>query len=261
MFSSGDSYESFMGRHSRKLAPLFADFAQVRDQGLLLDVGCGTGSLTQVLVDRTRDTKITGIDPSKAFVGHARACFAENPRVSIDEGSATMLPYADNTFDQSVTLLVLMFIADAEKAISELVRVTKPGGKLAACVWSKTGYKVGEIFQDEARRLDPGAAEALARNMPHPYVDRQLTQEWRNAGLKDVAETSIEIQMAFDNFDRYWQSQVTGGGPAASYMSTLAPEHMERLRQAVRKRHIGGRRDGPYSLPAVALAVSGVVHK
>ena len=137
MFTSGEDYEGLMGRHSRKLAPLFADFVQIRDQGSLLDIGCGTGSLTQGLAERTHAAMIVGIDPTRPFVDHARARFSRDERISIDHGSALELIYPDKSFDQSMSLLVLMFIADADKAVTEMKRVTKPGGTVAACVWDR----------------------------------------------------------------------------------------------------------------------------
>jgi ubiquinone/menaquinone biosynthesis C-methylase UbiE len=176
-FSSGEGYEGMMGRHSRKLAPLFADFAVVRDRGSILDVGCGTGSLTQVLVERTHEARIVGVDPSKGFVEHAGKRFAGNSRVTIEEGSATALPHAAKSFNQTLTLLVLMFIADAEKALSELVRVTRPRGTVAACVWHQTGMQMGTLFREEALKLDPEGGRDKFGGSAHPYDTGQLTHE------------------------------------------------------------------------------------
>jgi SAM-dependent methyltransferase len=259
MFSSGEGYEGMMGRHSIRLAPLFADFAGVRDAGSILDVGCGTGSLTHVLAQRTREAKITGIDPSKGFVEHARKRFAASPRIKIDEGSATELPYPNATFDQTLTLLVLQFIAESAKAVSELARVTRPRGTVAACVWEARGQPMGTTFEEEAAKLDPSAVESRRRVRPNAYVEGQLTQAWKRAGLKDVSETRLRISMDFDSFEHYWHGQVHGSGPQTVYIASLPAEHLERLRLAMRKRHLGDRPDGPYKLDAEALAVKGVV--
>lgn len=258
MFSSGDGYEEMMGRHSKKLAPLFADFAQVQDKGKLLDVGCGTGSLTQVLADRTKDAKIVGIDPSKPFVDHASGRFSNNQRISIDHGSATALPYPGGSFDQSLSLLVLMFIADVDKAISEMKRVTKPDGTVAACVWEKEGMKMGAIFWEVAIKVDP-AAKASAEKMAVLYSAGMLSDQWRRNGLTNIVETPIDIQMEYKSFNEYWKPQLAGVGPTGAYMNELSPEHKERLRLALMERHLEGRPDGPYILPARAFAVRGTV--
>ena len=258
MFSSGDGYEEMMGRHSKKLAPLFVDFAQVRDKGALLDVGCGTGSLTQVLAERTHDARIVGIDPSKSFVDHACHRFSNDKRISIDHGSAVALPYPEKSFDQSFSLLVLMFIADVDKAIAEMKRVTKPRGTVAACVWDKEGMKMGAMFWEVAIKLDP-AANASAERSAVLYHEGKLTEQWKNNGLTDVVEMPIDILMEYKSFEEYWKPQLAGVGPTGAYMDKLPAEQIEKLRIALKKRHLGDRADGPYSLPARALAVRGTV--
>ncbi len=258
MFSSGEGYEGMMGRHSRKLAPLFADFAQVRDAGSLLDMGCGTGSLTQVLADRTRAAKVVGVDPSSGFVDFARDRFSSNKRVSVDQGSAVELPYPDRSFDQAVSLLVLMFIPDVDKAVREMRRVTKAGGTVAACVWDNVGMRMGSIMREEATKLDPAAAAKGERIAQHFGVG-DLSALWRKNGMESIVEAPLEIRMEFSSFYEYWTAMLAGGGPNTAYLEELPGEQKERLRLALKKRHLGDRPDGPYSLPAKALAVRGVV--
>ncbi len=248
MFTSGNDYEGLMGRHSRKLAPLFADFVQIRDQGSLLDIGCGTGSLTQVLAERTHAAKIVGIDPNQPFVDHARARFSHDKRITIDQGSAVALPYADKSFDQSMSLLVLMFIADADKAVTEMKRVTKPGGTVAACVWHREGHIMSSTYWEEAVKLDP-SAEGSAEKLSTPYYEGKLADQWRKHGFKDVVETPITIQMEFKSFDDYWNPLLTGTGPAGVYTVGLPEDKREKLRLALKKRHLENRADSPYSLP------------
>ena len=260
MFSSGDGYEEMMGRHSKKLAPMFADFAQVRDKGALLDVGCGTGSFTQVSADQTRDAMIVGIDPSKSFVDHACRRFSNDKRISIDHGSALTLPYLEKSFDQSFSLLVLMFIAEVNKAIAEMKRVTKPGGTVAACVWDRAGMKMGSLFWEAAIELDP-TADASSERSAVLYHEGKLTEQWRENGLTDVVETPIDIHMDYKSFDEYWKPQLAGVGPTGAYMDKLSGEQIEKLRVVLKKKHLGDQVDGPYSLPARALAVRGTVSK
>lgn len=258
MFNTAEGYEKMMGRFSSVLAPLLADFAQVGDVGKILDVGCGTGSLTQAIATRTHEADIVGIDPSPAFIQSSRTRFIRNRRITLDVGSALELPYPDKTFTQCLACLVIQFISDPKKAVSEMTRVTKPNGTVTACTWDSRGMKMGAVFFEEALRLNPSAESRLPRTK---YLNEpgQLSDLWKAVGLKDVVETAMEIQMEYDSFDDYWVPVSTGGGPNTVYASALAPEDREELRKALRKRFLGDRPDGPFSLPAKSLAVRGTV--
>ena len=125
------AYELSMGRWSRRLAGPFLDFAAIGAIGRVLDVGCGTGSLTSALAEFAPGAEIVGIDHSQAYVDHARATVPAAVRLTFEQGDAAALPYADGVFDAALSLLVLNFVPDAEKAASEMARVTKPGGVVA----------------------------------------------------------------------------------------------------------------------------------
>ena len=133
MFEVAEAYEAAMGRWSRHLAPLFVEFAGVRDGETILDVGCGTGSLTRALASATKAAKIVGIDPSKGFIDYARTQVID-PRVSFEEGDAQALPYPDGSFDRCMALLIVNFIPDAPKAAREMRRVTRKA------VWSRRHF-------------------------------------------------------------------------------------------------------------------------
>ena len=125
MFEVAEAYEAMMGRWSRQLAPLFIDFVGVRDTDKVLDVGCGTGSLTLARV--TGASKIVGIEPSNGFIEYARSQNAD-PRVAFEVGDAQQLPYPDASFDRCMALLSVDYFPDARKAALEMRRVTKKGG-------------------------------------------------------------------------------------------------------------------------------------
>lgn len=127
MFEVAEAYEDRMGRWSRQLAPLFLEFVGVRDGDNVLDVGCGTGSLSATLARITRASRIVGIDPSRGFIEYARTQGAD-PRVTFELGDAQSLPYADASFDRCMALLAVGHIPDAPKAAMEMCRVTKPSG-------------------------------------------------------------------------------------------------------------------------------------
>src|SRR5262249_7449186 len=125
--SSGDGYELQMGRHSRALAPLLIAFAAPRAHGTALDVGCGTGNLAVELA-RNPDVKAIGaFDFSPAYIAYAKARGAA-PRINFQTADATAMPFGDATFDLSLSMLVLAFIPEPQRAVREMVRVTKPGG-------------------------------------------------------------------------------------------------------------------------------------
>lgn len=258
LFSNATSYDKFMGRWSARLAPLFAEFARVRDGDSVLDVGCGTGSLVQAVANLTRRSKIVGVDPTPGFIAYARQRFAD-PRITFDLGSALELPYPGGSFDRSLSMLVLFLIPTPDKAASEMRRVTKPGGTVAACTFDGSGgMELVRIFWDEANRLDPGA-EARSESPKHCNLKGQLSELWKTTGLNDVQETAIEIQMDFNSFDDYWLPMLEGVGPTGVYVAALSDEGRGALRDGLRKRLLSGRSDGPFVLRARSWVVRGTV--
>ena len=126
-FSNTEAYDKYMGRWSTRMAPLFLDFAGVSDGDRVLDVGCGTGTLSRAVLDATHSSEVVGVDPSAPFTEHARERCA-SPRAAFDVGNALDLPYPDASFDQALSQIVFMFIPDGEKATGEMRRVTRLGG-------------------------------------------------------------------------------------------------------------------------------------
>src|SRR5512142_1187016 len=135
-FSNAQAYEYYMGRWSRVLAEKFLDFVGIRDGERVLDIGCGTGALARSLAARTLRSEIVGVDPIVPFVDYARA-HASDPRMQFDVGDALNLSYPATAFDACLSLLVIMFIRDPGSALTEMRRVTRPGGIVAACVWDR----------------------------------------------------------------------------------------------------------------------------
>src|SRR4051794_3644879 len=150
-----EAYDSYMGRWSKRLAPAFLDFAQLIDGGAILDVGCGTGSLTFEIAGRRKAKSIDALDYEREFVDAVKSKMGAEA-IGVRQGDAMSLPYGTARFDMALSLLVLHFVPDASKAISEMVRVVRPGGVVAAAVWDTFGGMPSRrLFWDTVAAIHP----------------------------------------------------------------------------------------------------------
>lgn len=256
MFAESTAYERFMGRWSRQLAPALVAFADVRPAQAVLDVGAGTGALAAAVATALPTARVTGVDPSAAYVAYARQ-HVQAGEARFVVGDAQALEFPDATFDRVLALLVMNFIPDRAKAIDQMVRVTRPHGVVAAAVWDYgDGMQMLRIFWDEAVALAPAAASRDERNMPLCRRG-ELAALWRAHGLEDVVETALEVSTEFTSFDDYWRPFLGGQGPAGAYVAGLQNENRGALETRLRRRLLGGRADGPFALKARAWAVKG----
>ena len=258
--SDGDGYELQMGRWSRRLAPKFIEFAGIEDADCVLDVGCGTGSLTSTLALNPDIRDLHGVDFSAAYIEHAKRKNNDS-RIQFQVGDACALPFEDQQFDHTLSMLVLQFIPQPEKAISEMRRVTRPGGTVAAATWdSRGGFVWFRMFWDTAAMLDPEAslrrAKACARPMARPG---DLERAWKAAGLTGVVQDMLTIRMDFASFVDFWTPLEGKDGPYAEYVGTLTPEAKAVLRDKVRLAYADGEADGPRSYAATSWVVKGTV--
>lgn len=258
--SGGEGYELQMGRWSRRLAPKFIEFAGVARAESVLDVGCGTGSLTSALASNPEIHSVHGIDFSDAYIAHAKRQITGS-KVQFQVGDACALPFVDAQFDHSLSMLVLQFIPHAEKAVSEMRRVTRPGGTVAAATWdSRGGFVWWRMFWDTAAVLDPEAAARRARMCARPMArPGDLERAWRAAGLTDVLQDMATIRMDFSSFQDFWAPFEGKDGPMAEYVQTLAREAKTVLNDKVRLAYVDGEPDGPRSFAATAWVVRGKV--
>ncbi len=257
---SGDAetYEQLMGRWSRRLAGPFIDFVGVQDGDAVLDVGCGTGSLTLAVAARAKVTAVTGIDLSEAYIAFARGC-TDDERITFDTGDASALPYPDGAFDRVVSMLVLNFVPDAAAAAAEMVRVTRSGGTVAAAIWDlRGGLLIFRMFWDTAAAQDAEAASARARNFAGPFTrPGEMAAAWTDLGLGDVVQDSVTIRMEFESFDDYWRPFLGKTGPAGTYVAGLTETQREALRSRLRAAYEAGDPDGPRSFAATAWVCRG----
>lgn len=258
IFSAAQSYERFMGRWSRQLAPLLVRFAGVRDGDRVLDVGAGTGALTAALVASAPSSRITGIDPSAPYVSLAQAMHG-GTLVRFEVGDAQRLAFEDAGFDRTLSLLVINFIPDAAKAVDEMRRVTRRGGTVAAAVWDYgEGMEMLRVFWDEAIALDPASDGKDERHMR--FCRRgELAALWRAQGLRDVVEEALTIQTRFTTLDDYWAPFLEKQGPAGAYVAGLSAPARDALKERLQRRLLDNGPDRPFVLNARAWAVRGVV--
>jgi SAM-dependent methyltransferase len=258
VWASGDSYEPYVGRWSRLVAAEFLDWLALPPQQAWLDVGCGTGALTQAIVDGWDPARVVGIDPSEGFIAHATAHVTDS-RATFRVGDAQALPVVDDAFGAAVSGLVLNFVADHAKAVREMARATRTGGVVAAYVWDYAGeMQMMRRFWDAAVALNP-AAHPLDEGVRFPLCRPEALQAlFETAGLADVRVRAIDVPTTFTSFDDFWTPFLSGQAPAPGYCVSLSPDDRERLRESL-DGSLKREGDGSIRLVARAWAVRGKV--
>ncbi len=262
MFADAIAYDQFMGRWSRLIAPRLIEFAEIPDYSQILDVGCGTGSLTCTIAELKPHCHIIGIDASKEYIIYARSHRLID-RVSFEIGDAQNLMFSDAEFDNILSLFVLNFIPNPKRALYEMKRVTRPGGVITAAVWDY-GDRMDmlRLFWDAATTVDPRAAKLHERNMPL-CREGDLSGLWRDVGLEHIYEQSLEIEMKFRSLQDYWEPFLVGQGPAGAYVKQIASRssYLPLIRDEVKRRLLLHEETDPFTLHARAWAVRGSVPK
>jgi SAM-dependent methyltransferase len=249
----GSPYEQYVGRWSRRVAPVFLSGLGIPARRKWLDVGCGTGALCAAIVDRCSPSSVVGVEPSEGFLKTATENLAG--RAALHQGSATAIPLDDGSVDVVVSGLVLNFVPDQRAALAEMARVTGSGGTIAAYVWDYAGkMELMRFFWDAAVELDPDASK-LDEGVRFPLCQPEALEKlFAGAGLEGVEVTPIDIPTRFADFDDYWQPFLGGQGPAPAYAMSLDETARARLRDRIQER-MPAAADGSIALTARAWAV------
>ena len=256
MWTSGDSYERYVGRWSRLVAEQFLDWLAVPAGSRWLDVGCGTGALTQTVLGRAAPSRVKGVDRSAGYAEFARQQ-VDDPRAEFETGDAQALPVADGAYEAVVSGLMLNFVAQPAQAVAEMARAAAPTGTVAVYVWDYAGkMQFMRHFWNAAAALDPAARE-LDEGLRFPVCQPEpLRQLLQGAGLRQVEVRPVDIATDFRDFDDYWSPFLGGQGPAPSYAMALSEDRRAALCQRLRD-SLPTALDGSIPLVARAWAVRG----
>ena len=255
-WAKGELYEPYVGRWSRAVAVQFLQWLSVPAQAAWLDVGCGTGALSQSIVEYAAPRSVKGVDRSEGYVQFARSR-AHDGRASFEVGEAQSLAVNSDEYDAVVSGLVLNFVPEPVRMVSEMSRAARPGGTVALYVWDYAGkMQLMRQFWDAAAALDPGA-RALDEGSRFPICNPgPLHELFTAAGLSGVQVVPIDIDTPFKDFDDYWGPFLGGQGPAPAYAMSLSEQARERLRETIRN-SLPISDDGSIRLVARAWAVKG----
>jgi ubiquinone/menaquinone biosynthesis C-methylase UbiE len=246
---AADAYDRFMGQYSSQLSAQLADLAGIEAGQQVIDVGCGPGALTAELVQRLGANAVAAVDPSEQFVAAARA---RHPGVDVRLASAENLPFGDGEFEAALAQLVVHFMADPIDGLSEMRRVTRPGGVVAASVWDMGGGRAPiSPYWKAARELDPnltGESDRAGGRKGH------LVELFAAAGLRDVEQAELTATTEYETFEQWWYPYTLGVGPAGAHAQSLKPEQLAELREQCRQLLP----EPPFAFTAYAWAARGL---
>jgi SAM-dependent methyltransferase len=253
-FDDGAAYEAFMGGWSRLAGEDFLAWLSPAPGQRWADIGCGNGAFTELLLQRAAPAAVEGIDPSAAQIDHARARLIGQP-VTLRQGDAMALPYPDAGFDVSAMALVIFFVPEPARGLAEMIRITRPGGVVAAYAWDvpnggfpwHAGWVAQEALGMASRRPPSAAVSGL----------ESLGALWREGGLVDVETRRIAVQHRFPDFATYWDTWLKGPSAAAA-RGSWTPEQRAVLQARLRE-ELGCGETGAFTVSAFASAARGRV--
>jgi SAM-dependent methyltransferase len=244
-------YDRFMGRYTPTLSVGLADYAGIRAGMRTLDVGCGPGGLTRELVARVGASNVAAIDPASQFTA---SCRLRNPGVEVRDGVAESLPWSAGEFDAALACLVIGFMHDPHQGVREMVRVVRPGGTVAACMWDMAsgGMTMLRLFWTAVHTVEPNAQ---AEGQMPGTVEGDIAERFTLAGLEEVTGGALQARAHYVDFDDFWQPFTYGVGPAGQYLASLPDHQQVHVRDACRAA-LPAR---PFTLDARAWCARGTV--
>jgi ubiquinone/menaquinone biosynthesis C-methylase UbiE len=251
-FEDGAAYERMMGTWSRLAGEIFIDWLAPRSGMKWIDVGCGNGAFTELIVQRCGPAEVEGVDPSDAQLAFARSRPAA--RVArFQQGDALALPFPDDRFDAAVMALVIFFLPDPPKGVAEMARVVCPGGIVAAYAWDL----LGGGFPNEPIQAELRAMAVAPLRPPSPSASRMevLRELWSKAGIEAIEMREISVERTFKDFDDFWSISALGSSVAAT-LAGMSGAEIGRLKESVRAR-LPARPDGRITFGARANAIKG----
>ncbi len=253
-FDDGAAYERFMGVWSRLAGEIFLDWLAPRPGLRWIDIGCGNGAFTELIIERSAPAEVQGIDPSEGQLAFARA---RTPArlAEFRQGDAMALPFSVNSFDAAVMALVIFFVPDPVEGVEEMARVVCPGGTVATYAWDM----MGGGFPHEPIQAEMRAMGLTTVRLPSADSSRMecLRELWSGAGLEAVETREIFVQRSFVDFDDYWTISLMAPTVAAT-IATMAPHDVELLKARMRAR-LPANAAGRITFNARANAVKGRV--
>jgi ubiquinone/menaquinone biosynthesis C-methylase UbiE len=254
-FDDGAAYERMMGTWSRLAGDVFLEWLAPAPGLRWIDVGCGNGAFTELIVERCRPAEVQGIDPSEGQLAFARTRPAGR-MANFRQGDALALPFPQAAFDAAVMALVIFFVPDPAKGVAEMMRVVRPGGTVAAYAWD-----MGGGFPLEPLRIEMRALGITPLNPPSAAASRMdaLKELWAGAGLTAIETREIIVQRTFANFDDFWATSLMGASVGPT-IAALPPGDVELLKTRVRAR-LPADSAGRIAYQARANAIKGRVPK
>lgn len=249
-FTEPNAYDNFMGRFSRPLAQQFVKTVPLTSGDRALDLGCGPGALTTELVNVLGAKNVAVVDPSPPFL---ETCLQRHRGITGKVGSAEAIPYDAHEFDVVLSQLVIHFVADTEQAGKEILRVTRPGGWVAASTWIFDQMELLYLFDVAARNVTGGAPPTPpAHEFREPGA---ISAYFTEIGLTNVAESTLKVESTYASFDDLWNTYLAGIGPLGAWMQEQSAEVRSAIREEVSR--LLGEPEGAVTLRAAARCCQG----
>jgi SAM-dependent methyltransferase len=253
-FTDGGAYERYMGVWSRFAGEAFLDWLSPEPGLRWVDIGCGNGAFTSLILERCAPSGVEGIDPSEEQIAFARERFPSSA-ASFRKGDAQALPFEDDSFGAAVMPLVIFFLADPALGVAEMKRTVRPGGLVTAYAWDMPGQGFPyAVLTRELKKLD-----LMVPQTPHPEISEigALRDLWKACGLLGVETRAFTVSRVFADFEDYWET-VQGAPSAGAILGRLSDAQHEHLRQALR-RELPAPAEGSFTLSARVHFVAGRV--